>query len=173
MPSVYRKAHEEFASPHSHALFWTLKLGVRTNWGAMGFNPRRGCSETGKGACKGRMKVLREKPSSQCTIGSYSRRFYGIRKQGRSRHWGHSGSKAMVIGQRGMLSWEKQWVPAAASSFLDSSENSNLYFSGQAKEEKEASSCPSDQADTLRRKGPWLLPKLVKDSRKHFSQLIH
>lgn len=70
-----------------------------------------------------------------------------------------------------MLSWEKQWVPARASFFLDSSENSNLYFSGQAK--KEASGFPSDQGDMLRRKSPWLLPKLVKDSRKHFSELIH
>lgn len=68
MPSVYRKAREEFASPHSHALFRTLKLGVRTNWATMGFNPRRGCSEKGKGACEGRMRVLREKPSSQCTL---------------------------------------------------------------------------------------------------------
>lgn len=53
-----------------------------------------------------------------------------------------------------MLSWEKQWVLAAASSFLDSSENFNLHLSSQAKEEKEESSCPSDQADKLRRKGP-------------------
>lgn len=48
-------------------------------------------------------------------------------------------------------SWGKQWVQAAASSFLDSSENSDLHFSGQSKEEKEAGSCPADQADNLRR----------------------
>lgn len=38
---------------------------------------------------------------------------------------------------------EKQWVQAVASSFPDPSENSNLYFSSEAKEEKKASSCPS------------------------------
>lgn len=112
----------------------------------MGFNPRRGCSEKEKGACQGSRRVWREKPSSH-----HSRMFHGIRGQGQSGHWGHSRSKTTVKGHRGGPSWGKQWVQAAASSFLDSSENSDLHFSGQAKEEKEAGSCPADQADNLRR----------------------
>lgn len=65
----------------------------------------------------------------------------------------------------------KQRVQVAASSFPDLSENSNLHFNSHAKEEKKASIRPS--LTTLGREGPLLLPKLVKDSRKHFSQLIH
>lgn len=65
----------------------------------------------------------------------------------------------------------KQRVQVAASSSPDLSENSNLHFNSHAKEEKKASIRPS--LTTLGREGPLLLPKLVKDSRKHFSQLIH
>lgn len=57
-----------------------------------------------------------------------------------------------------MLSWEKQWEPAAASSFLDSSENSNLYFSGQAKEEKEAVSSLLTKLTRLEERVPGSYP---------------
>lgn len=69
-------------SPHSQALVWMLKLGMRTNWArTMGFNPRRGCSEKKRELARaaGESGERSQAPTiPECSMGSEGKDRVGI-----------------------------------------------------------------------------------------------